>query len=76
MEGGLVALAAASVVTAAPMALLPRVLGQQQLRTRVVAGEEHHLLLDAFGVSIALEPRLASVAELVAGLGRLDLYGD
>ena len=49
-EGGLVALAAASVATAAPMALLPRVLGQQQLRTRVVAGEEHHLLLDAFAV--------------------------
>ena len=76
VEGGLVALAAAGVVTAAPMALRPRVLGQQQLRTRVVAGEEHHLLLDAFGVSIALEPRLASVAELVAGLGRLDLCGD
>ena len=55
------------VATAAPMALLPRVLGQQQLRTRVVAGEEHHLLLDAFGVAIALEPRLAGVAEVVHG---------
>ena len=41
-----------------------------------MTGEGHHLLLDAFGVSIALEPRLASVAELVAGLGRLDLCGD
>ena len=58
------------------MALLPRVLGQQQLRTRVVAGEEHHLLLDAFGVAIALEPRLAGVAEVVARLGHLELCGD
>ena len=55
------------------MALLPRTLGQQQLQSRAVNGEEHHLLLTAYGVAIALEPRVAGVAEVVAQLGRLDL---
>ena len=35
-------------MAAAPMAPLPCILGQQQLQSRLVAGEEHHLLLDGF----------------------------
>ena len=59
MDVSLVLAEVAPGVAAAPMAPLPRILGQQQLQSRLVAGEEHHLLLDGFGVTIALEPRVA-----------------
>ena len=68
------------VAAAAPMALLPRDLGRQELQMQTISGEVHHVLHDAHGVSIAMVPRptaLHPVSEKCwSGLGSWALHVD
>ena len=54
VEGPHSAVLLAWVAAAAPMALLPRDLGRQELQMQTISGEVHHVLHDAHGVSIAM----------------------
>ena len=74
VEGPHSAVLLAWVAAAAPMALLPRDLGRQELQMQTISGEVHHVLHDAHGVSIAMVPRLpSSVGEVLEWLGQLHL---